>query len=745
MENPNMGMCNTLKNTKDNIDDFPIVKQLKEFLFINPNQKEFENWLNYIIYFLKSQDIPLYTFLHRISFINENEETATIFFHKVQELQIPEANDFFREVHHVVNSNVLGPICFVTPELGRFSTIGGLGVMVDELTQGLALLGQEVIVISPYYNQNRYGQTDYLSKDPMEIHKIRNIEINLDGHYGFGVYYGEEKGIKYFFLHNYSLFPKPYVDGSCSDTLRRVCCFSKACLQLLCDFKIIPSVCVSNDWFTGLLPAYGKLHFGPTFKGTVFFHIIHNLDPLYEGRLYPSDSEGTCDHIHQINKDILVDPLWSQRIINPSRAAIMMCDQWGTVSHSYKNELLSYSPLAPLLREKKEPFSFPNGVFKQHRLNALTSKAGTDRVACKRHIQKTYFGYEDLNPNVPVFSFIGRITEQKGVLLILEIAETLIHRCKHQINILIGGCGSHGDPYFEQCVHKMNYLRNKYPNSFWASPNDFFTDGPKVNLGSDFGLMPSKFEPGGIVQHEFFVAGTPIVAYCTGGLKDTVFEFDWNSDMGNGFTFNDYNSHGLLNAMERALALFGSKEKYLKARKNAFNSVIDVVDVARAWCREFYRLKGKILFNVKEVLGGPNAEDIIAPNEFFKLSEDQSELSDVNVLVDNIENQPKISNNQRFNSNLNNMDNGNKTFYYSGENLSSRPESILLIGSFNKWNSKIPMIFDSLKNYWYANVNVPKGKCYYKFIINGNWTCNPKDPQETDISGNTNNVCEMTI
>ena len=72
MENPNMGMCNTLKNTKDNIDDFPIVKQLKEFLFINPNQKEFENWLNYIIYFLKSQDIPLYTFLHRISFINEN-------------------------------------------------------------------------------------------------------------------------------------------------------------------------------------------------------------------------------------------------------------------------------------------------------------------------------------------------------------------------------------------------------------------------------------------------------------------------------------------------------------------------------------------------------------------------------------------------------------------------------------------------------------------------------------------------
>ena len=302
-----MAMCNTLKNTENNIDEYPLVLQLKEFLFNNPNQKEFENWLNYTIYLLKSQDIPLYTFLHRISFINENEETSTTFFHKVQELQIPEANDFFREVRHVVNSNVLGPICFVTPEIGRWSTVGGLGVMVDELTQGIAKLGQEVMVISPYYDRNRYGDTGYLSKDTMGIHKIRNIEINLDGHYGFGVFYGKENGVDYYFLHNFSLFPTPYAGGSCSEVLRRVCCFCKAAMQLLCDLRNIPSVIVSNDWFTGLTPAYGKLHFGPTFKGTYFFHIVHNLDPMYEGRLYPSGGEGTCDHIHQINKDILVD------------------------------------------------------------------------------------------------------------------------------------------------------------------------------------------------------------------------------------------------------------------------------------------------------------------------------------------------------------------------------------------------------------------------------------------------------
>ena len=628
-------------------------------------------------------------------------------------------------------------ICFVTPELGRWSTVGGLGVMVDELTQGLAKLGQDVMVISPYYDRNKYGDQGYLSKDSMGIHKIRNIQINLDGHYGFGVFYGKENGVEYYFLHNFDLFPCPYPNGGCSDTLRRVCCFCKASMQLLCDLKCIPGICVSNDWFTGLLPAYGKLHFKNYFKNTKFFHIVHNLDPLYEGRLYPSGGEGTCDNIHQIDRNILIDPSWSQCVINPSRAAIMMCDNWGTVSNSYKNQLLSTSPLKDLLREKAGAFATPNGVYKKHRLEELIKHAGLDRVAAKRYIQKKYFGYEDINPNVPIFSFVGRITEQKGVILILEIAEELINRCKQQINILIGGTGSHGDPYFENCKGKMSDLRSKYPNSFWANPDQWFSDGPTINLGSDFGLMPSKFEPGGIVQHEFFVAATPVVACSTGGLHDTVFEYDWTSDMGNGFTFDDFNSQGLLNAMERALALFGNKEKYLKARRNAFNSVIDVIDDATAWCMEFYRVQGKS-FIPPDV-----SHEVVGPDEFFKLSEDNNELSDVNVLVGTIKNQPKIANNQQFGSHLISLGGGeNRTFYFSGECFQNKPESVLLTGSFNGWSSKINMIFDGMKNYWYANATVPKGKCYYKFVVDGNWMCNPKDPIETDESGNTNNVCE---
>lgn len=62
-----------------------------------------------------------------------------------------------RAADYVCKCNKLGEIVFATPELGRWSTVGGLGVMVDELAIGLVNLGQQVTVISPYYERNRKG------------------------------------------------------------------------------------------------------------------------------------------------------------------------------------------------------------------------------------------------------------------------------------------------------------------------------------------------------------------------------------------------------------------------------------------------------------------------------------------------------------------------------------------------------------------------------------------------------------
>ena len=110
------------------------------------------------------------------------------------------------------------------------------------------------------------------------------------------------------------------------------------------------------------------------------------------------------------------------------------------------------------------------------------------------------------------------------------------------------------DPYCIECVKLINDLLEKYPNNFWASPNEFFTDGTLINYGSDFGLMPSIFEPGGIVQHEFFIAGTPVLAFKTGGLKDSVFEYDYEEKKGNGVVFDVHEKKNLYLVLQERIS-----------------------------------------------------------------------------------------------------------------------------------------------------------------------------------------------
>jgi hypothetical protein len=169
----------------------------------------------------------------------------------------------------------------------------------------------------------------------------------------------------------------------------------------------------------------------------------------------------------------------------------------------------------------------------------------------------------------------------------------------------------------------MRSLRNAYPNSFWADPDLFFTDGPLVNLGTDFGLMPSLFEPSGIVQQEFFVAGTPVVAFRTGGLKDTVFEFNHNTRQGNGFTFQAHNHGDFMYALQRALDTFRVPELTAQLRRNARASVLDLASVCFAWYKEFMRCR-KCMVGVAPMLvrfpvpsnGKPMPESVSVRGDF---------------------------------------------------------------------------------------------------------------------------------
>ncbi|KAH3767864.1 glycosyl group 1 family protein [Pelomyxa schiedti] len=484
-------------------------------------------------------------------------------------------------IDEALQRNKLGPIVFVTPEMGRFSTVGGIGVVVDELSQCLASFGCSVYVISPYYNYFR-GKTGYLAKEG--ISWVRNLHINLtDTTAEIGVHKGVEKDVQLFFLHNYTFFPVPYPQFTSTETLMSAALMCQGALELLCQLSIIPSIIVTNDWFTGLTPAFASHCFGTTFNQTLFFHLVHNLEEGYTGKLY--DARSNC--LQNLPTSCYQD---GRNCIDLSMCAFKSCDSWGTVSQSYKQDLLSTSGLRFLLSKFPHPFACSNGIRSKERIKLLLNITPTlDHNEAKACLQRKYFGFADLT--IPVFSFVGRICEQKGVANIAHVAQQLIIEYKGEIMFIVGGMAPRQDPYAAAAADSLNWLRHNYPKSLWAAPDSFFTDGPLLNIGSNFALMPSKYEPSGVVQQEFFLGGTPVIAFKTGGLRDTVFEFDYDTGKGNGITFEAHTDDDFRLAIIRALKLYRNTEKYWMCRANARSSVLDMDEVAARWTNEFCRLK----------------------------------------------------------------------------------------------------------------------------------------------------------
>eukprot|EP00727_Mastigamoeba_balamuthi_P005271 m51a1_g14742 putative starch synthase (1382) ;mRNA; f:283567-288475 len=498
----------------------------------------------------------------------------------------PAASEICKEA---LRHNTLRPIVFLTPELGRFSTVGGIGTVADELSRSLAKLGLEVYVISPYYNYDKYGNTGYLAGQGGKY--LRNVEVRLCGQpVTLGVHGLEENGVKMLFMHNFDFFPFPYAGEGADFKLKVAAVLARGALETCCAFGIAPSVLVTNDWLTSLAPPYANNEFGTFFARTKFFHLIHNAEKGYEGRLFFADA-GAMSGVHGVPTDIIKE---SDTCLNLSWAALKSCDNWGTVSKSYQQDINAGSSLSFLLRRFPQSFAHSNGIKTADRLKILRSiEPNLNHWEAKRKLQYKFFGWEDLS--IPIYGFVGRICEQKGVELLCWVARELINECHGRVQFVIGGFAPQGDAYAQRCAALLRGLANDFPRSFWADPGRFFLDGALLNLGCDFGLMPSLFEPSGVVQQEFFLAGTPVVAFKTGGLKDTVYEYLQHTGMGNGFTFEAFNHGDLKYAMQRSMKIYYDGGSYNRLRHNASNSVLDMDRVARAWAKEFCRMSGVVL------------------------------------------------------------------------------------------------------------------------------------------------------
>jgi glycogen synthase len=656
------------------------------------------------------------------------------------------------------NWDLDGPIMFTTPELGEWSTFGGLGVMVDDLVNTMVgLVGEgKIWVVSPYYERNRKGESGYLAKDAIEWTFNIDVDIGVE-RVTVGVHEKTMNGIRYFFLHNAKYFPIIYPDFQPGMMIGFLALMAKAPLELCCQLKRFPSTIVTNDWATGLTAAYAKKNFfGSVFSRTKFMHIVHNLDQNYEGRIFPQRSEDV-GRIHMLPSDLLVDPHWQRFCINPSRCALLTCDNWGTVSVSYRKELLEGSALAPILRLHNHPFAHPNGIPLESRLTRLNALNMPSHWEAKTALQRKYFPGTEPNAHTVLLGFVGRITFQKGIHLILDIAEQLLRRHSGAVQILIGGAANVGEQYATNCAHRMRDLARRYPMNFWADPDAFFVDGPLLNYGCDFGLMPSAFEPGGIVQQEFLIAGTPVIAFKTGGLKDTIFEY-YNGE-GNGFTFEAHTGGDLAYAVERALKLFwGDRAGYDRLRKNCEKSVISCEMVAEAWLKEFYRMHGKVFVKLDDMdrviaelddwvpgdmdegkyASEPESEGPTSSEEDMDAStEDFFSSSGISVAT------PASMRSMSRESSVPGILRRSVRVTFKPKLNMEVPRSVLLAGSFDQWASRIPLRWDKVTRVFYVDIRVPQGKWRIKLIVDGAWMCIDDYPTEKDLDGNVNNVIHV--
>ena len=737
-------------------------RQLKDILTQKLCLKDFSDWFNSVIISMQTDDLN--EFITLLDCIQESDELTTEFFKYIYNLSKSKSKGYkyTYEAEKLYKKNKLGQICFITPEVEQITSIGKIGKTINDLSAGLCTLGQDVIIISPYYYQNFDGNKNYLENNDIDFKYIKDITISLDENYTFRIYYGINNiGIKYYFIENNNLFPKLYPNYNTPDTLRQISCFAKTSLQLLCDINVVPSIIVTNDWFTGLTPAYGKDGtFGDYYKNTKFIHLCHNLEPCYEGKLYFSDNN--FQFIYQFDKDWLINPYSSDKIINPSRCAILKSDQWATLSKAYKRHLQLNSPLADILNQKPCPFGYPSGIFINEKLKEIKLLTGGNKAECKKYIQQKYFKYEDVDDTIPIYSYIGEINEDKGIMLILDSFEELIKKTHGKINILIIGNGNKDDYYYQNCANKINKFNEKYPYSFYGNINNKKNkDIQKIFLGSDYGLIPSKFEPNGIIQHEYFICETPVFAFKTGSLKDTVSEFNYQTNNGNGIIFDNFNIDEFIDAFIRSINLFKNKEKYEICCKNAKKSAIDISDFSKAWCKEFCKLKHKLFFDnskIKDITMSTITDDMLIK----EYKENESSINVRQNIVGPFGKKRKSNifgmdsfhsgKNLRNKLNFNNM-NENKNNYLQEDEIVKKfvfyylnnyqPKVVEMSGSFDDWKKRHRLIHYPREKKWEISMKLKKGRYLYKYIIDGDWQINPREPSEKGNDGFINNVITL--
>ena len=442
-------------------------------------------------------------------------------------------------------------IAFIGSECYPFVKTGGLGDVMYALPRALVREGCEARVILPLYNciPDKF-------KEKMVYQGSFMMDLTSDGRtFYVGIMETVMDGVTYDFIDNREFFDwgNPYT-GLWED-IPKYCFFSKASLAILNYLDWIPDIVHCHDWQAGLVPLYLRTKFDSTPVGRARSIVtIHNLR-----------FQGICGIEHLKYWSGLSDMLFDYPVLkhneneaNMFKGGLAYADRVTTVSSTYAREIQTpdYGEgMDGHLRYHAGKLSgIVNGIdvdlwnTETDQLLSARYNAGNvleSKKTNKRALQEA-LGL-DVDDSKIVLGLSSRLTDQKGLDLVNAILPQIVN---DRTQFVVLGTG---DPRYENA---FRYYEEQYKGSVCAyiSYNEGLAH--QIYAGSDALLVPSLFEPCGLTQLIAMRYGTVPIVRETGGLKDTVLPYNAEENSGNGFTFNWYDSGLLLQAIERAKALF---------------------------------------------------------------------------------------------------------------------------------------------------------------------------------------------
>ena len=450
-------------------------------------------------------------------------------------------------------------VLFVSSEVSPFIHTGGLGEVSYAFPVALSKKGVDIRVILPLYKEI---PQEYKN----EMKYIGNTYVNLAWRCQYaGVFELKRDNVIYYFVDNEFYFKRDGIYGHFDDG-ERFAFFSKAVLELCQVTGFYPDVIHSNDWQSAMVPVFLDVFYRgiSEYKNIRTLFTIHNIQ--YQGKY---DKVVIKDILGLGNSNLVL----MDNCCNYMKGAIECSKAVSTVSKAYVNEILdpyfSYG-LDSILRQRKFKLSgilngIDNNVFNPKTDKKIIKNYDIESIEDKKENKKALLEKLGLqyNENRPLISMVTRLTEQKGLDLLLATADKLLSA---DLQLIILG---KGDWRYEKAVSNIQYRFNNKVRAIIDFSDDM---ARQIYAASDIFLMPSKYEPCGLAQMISMRYGTIPIVRETGGLKDSVIPFNITDKTGTGFTFYSYNSYDMLDAIWRAFATYFDKDAWNSLVKNAMKA-----------------------------------------------------------------------------------------------------------------------------------------------------------------------------